>query len=78
LLFVFPINIDCYCCPIPFAFSDMTNQRIIYSNTNGTVSVIIPTGELSIEDPFTTNSHAGLKTRLFCALKQIESRQRMS
>jgi hypothetical protein len=28
----------------------MTNQRIIYSNTDGTVSVIIPTGELSIEE----------------------------
>ena len=50
MLFVFPINIDCYCFPIPFVFSDMTNQRIIYSNTNGTVSVIIPTGELSIEE----------------------------
>jgi hypothetical protein len=28
----------------------MTNQRIIYSNTEGGVSVIIPTGELSIEE----------------------------
>jgi hypothetical protein len=28
----------------------MTNQRIIYSNPDGSVAVIIPTGELSIED----------------------------
>ena len=28
----------------------MTTQRIIYSNTDGTVAVIIPTGELSIEE----------------------------
>ena len=28
----------------------MTNQRIIYSNPDGTVAVIIPTGELSIEE----------------------------
>ena len=27
----------------------MTNQRIIYSNTDGTVAVIVPTGELPIE-----------------------------
>ena len=27
----------------------MTTQRIIYSNTDGTVAVIIPTGELPIE-----------------------------
>jgi hypothetical protein len=60
LLFVFPINIDCYCCPIPFAFSDMTNQRIIYSNTNGTVSVIIPTGELSIEEVAAKDVPTGL------------------
>jgi hypothetical protein len=38
------------------------------SNPNGVVILV----------PFTTNSHAGPKTRLFCALKQIESRQRMS
>jgi len=28
----------------------MTNQRIIYSNTDGTVAVIVPTGELPIEE----------------------------
>ena len=28
----------------------MTNQRIIYSNTDGSVAVIIPTGELPIEE----------------------------
>jgi hypothetical protein len=28
----------------------MTNQRIIYTNESGGVSVIIPTGELPIED----------------------------
>ena len=28
----------------------MTNQRIIYQNAEGGVSVIIPTGELSIEE----------------------------
>jgi hypothetical protein len=28
----------------------MTNQRIIYSNPDGSVAVIIPTGELPIED----------------------------
>ena len=28
----------------------MTNQRIVYQNAEGGVSVIIPTGELSIED----------------------------
>ena len=28
----------------------MTSQRIIYSNPDGTVSVIIPTGELPIEE----------------------------
>jgi hypothetical protein len=26
------------------------NQRIIYSNDNGSVSIVIPTGELSIEE----------------------------
>ena len=28
----------------------MTNQRIIYSNPDGSVAVIIPTGELTIEE----------------------------
>ena len=28
----------------------MTNQRIIYSNTDGSVAVIVPTGELPIEE----------------------------
>lgn len=28
----------------------MNNQRIIYSNPDGTVAVIIPTGEISIEE----------------------------
>ena len=59
MLFVFPINIDCYCFPIPFVFSDMTNQRIIYSNTDGTVAVIIPTGELSIEEVAAKDVPAG-------------------
>ena len=34
----------------PTTSTTMTNQRIIYSNPDGTVAVIIPTGELSIEE----------------------------
>ena len=34
----------------PTTSMTMTNQRIIYSNPDGTVAVIIPTGELSIEE----------------------------
>lgn len=38
----------------------MTNQRIIYSNIDGTVAVIIPTGELSIEEVAAKDLPAGL------------------
>ena len=38
----------------------MTNQRIIYSNTDGTVAVIVPTGELSIEEVAAKDVPAGL------------------
>ena len=38
----------------------MTNQRIIYSNTDGTVAVIIPTGELPIEEVAAKDVPAGL------------------
>ena len=37
----------------------MTNQRIIYSNTDGTVAVIVPTGELSIEEVAAKDVPAG-------------------
>jgi hypothetical protein len=38
----------------------MTNQRIIYSNTDGTVAVIVPTGELPIEQVAAKDVPAGL------------------
>ena len=38
----------------------MTNQRIIYSNTDGTVAVIVPTGELPIEEVAAKDVPAGL------------------
>jgi hypothetical protein len=38
----------------------MTNQRIIYSNTDGTVAVIVPTGELSIDAVAAKDVPAGL------------------
>jgi hypothetical protein len=38
----------------------MTNQRIIYSNTDGTVAVIVPTGELPIEAVAAKDVPAGL------------------
>ena len=38
----------------------MTNQRIIYSNPDGTVAVIIPTGELSIEEVAAKDVPAGV------------------
>lgn len=38
----------------------MTNQRIIYSNPDGTVAVIIPTGELPIEEVAAKDVPAGL------------------
>ena len=34
----------------PTSTTTMTNQRIIFQNTEGGVSVIIPTGELPIEE----------------------------
>ena len=37
----------------------MTNQRIIYSNTEGGVSVIVPTGEISIEEVAAKDVPAG-------------------
>ena len=37
----------------------MTNQRIIYSNTDGTVAVIVPTGELPIEEVAAKDVPAG-------------------
>jgi hypothetical protein len=38
----------------------MTNQRIIYTNTDGTVAVIVPTGELPIEEVAAKDVPAGL------------------
>ena len=38
----------------------MTTQRIIYSNTDGTVAVIVPTGELPIEEVAAKDVPAGL------------------
>jgi hypothetical protein len=38
----------------------MTNQRIIYSNIEGGVSVIVPTGELPIEEVAAKDVPAGL------------------
>jgi hypothetical protein len=38
----------------------MTTQRIIYSNTDGTVAVIVPTGELPIEQVAAKDVPAGL------------------
>ena len=37
----------------------MTNQRIIYTNTEGGVSVIVPTGELPIEEVAAKDVPAG-------------------
>ena len=37
----------------------MTTQRIIYSNTDGTVAVIVPTGELPIEEVAAKDVPAG-------------------
>jgi hypothetical protein len=37
----------------------MTTQRIIYSNTDGTVAVIVPTGEISIEEVAAKDVPAG-------------------
>ena len=45
----------------------MTNQRIIYTNTDGTVAVIVPTGELPIEEVAAKDVPAGLAYEIVTA-----------
>jgi hypothetical protein len=45
----------------------MNNQRIIYSNPDGTVAVIIPTGELPIEEVAAKDVPAGISYEIVSA-----------